>query len=466
MSLEGIYTEFKPRGTQGARGSGRGFCIGCEVFFPAFVPVNPRESPWRISGGRSSLSGRRGTQSAPHWPGRGERWCSVSASASTAGEKSTAVAPAAGPHSSGAAARRVQFSHSLLVTSTHDTKRSEDVRARIAALSEMPQEWARAVRHWQRINRCHRREISGEMAPDVNEEYLLYQTLLGSWPIAAMDREEHDAYMNRIQAYMVKALHEAKVNSSWVEPNAAWDKSVSAFVGAILESDRRNRFLPSFQPLARRIAEIGAINALSQTVLKLTVPGVPDIYQGNEMWDFSLVDPDNRRPVDYDLRRPSLAQIRTGVMATDLLESWSDGRIKLLVTTRLLQFRRDHPTLFSKGEYLPENAEGSLAENVIAFRRRTPEAEILVVTPRFSSQVAFPPIGEKWGETKLANELLGEWRELFTGATSKVGRPFRVADLMRDLPVAVWFTPLDQNRIPASDLVVKVSNWVGAPIAH
>lgn len=336
------------------------------------------------------------------------------------------------------ASRLADSPHSLLATSTHDTKRSEDVRARIAALSEIPQEWARAVRHWQTINRRHRREISGEQVPDANEEYLLYQTLLGSWPVAAMEPEEYGIYVGRVQAYMVKALHEAKANSSWVEPNEAWDEAVSTFVAAILEPGRRNRFLPSFQPLARRVAELGAINSLAQTVLKLTVPGVPDIYQGNEMWDLSLVDPDNRRPVDYDLRSVCLGELQTNVGAPELLRDWPNGHIKLHVTTRLLRFRRDHPALFSEGGYFPEYAVGSFGENIITFRRRTSEEEILVITPRLSSRVGFPPIGELWGETKLSSEFPGEWKELFTGAVSNAGSLSLVSDLLRDLPVAVW----------------------------
>jgi (1->4)-alpha-D-glucan 1-alpha-D-glucosylmutase len=203
-------------------------------------------------------------------------------------------------------ARLAESPHSLLATSTHDTKRSEDVRARLAALSEMPREWTQALRRWHTANRKRRREIAGELAPDHNEETLLYQTLLGSWPLEPLDETTRPSYVQRIQDYMVKALHEAKVNSSWIEPNEAWDNAVREFVARLLEPGPRNRFLATFEPFAARLAPLGAINSLAQTVFKLTSPGVPDFYQGSELWDFSLVDPDNRRPVDYALRRERL----------------------------------------------------------------------------------------------------------------------------------------------------------------
>ena len=216
------------------------------------------------------------------------------------------------------AARLAEFPHSMLATSTHDTKRSEDVRARLAALSEISREWAQALRRWHTINHRQASEIDGESAPDHNEEALLYQTLLGSWPLEPLDDPARAVYVQRIQDYMVKALHEAKVNSSWVEPNEAWDKAVGEFVARILDPVQGKRFLATFEPLAGRLAQLGAINSLSQTVLKLTAPGVPDIYQGAELWDLSLVDPDNRRPVDYALRRDRLAARLRRAIASDL----------------------------------------------------------------------------------------------------------------------------------------------------
>ena len=198
------------------------------------------------------------------------------------------------------AKRLREWPHSLLATSTHDTKRSEDVRARINVLSEMPKEWRTAVRRWARYNRKHKRRVDGQPAPDANEEYLLYQTLLGVWPFGSeMDAQEYSNLVERVQAYMGKALNEAKVHTSWANTNEAYLGAVSDFVASILRRSDDNRFLEDFLSLQKRIARYGAFNSLSQVLLKITSPGVPDIYQGTELWDFSLVDPDNRRPVDF-----------------------------------------------------------------------------------------------------------------------------------------------------------------------
>ncbi|PYJ90366.1 MAG: malto-oligosyltrehalose synthase, partial [Verrucomicrobia bacterium] len=204
------------------------------------------------------------------------------------------------------AERQRDWPATLLATSTHDTKRSEDVRARILAISELPQLWRSSLPRWRTINRRWKRKLEDASAPDPNEEYLFYQTLLGSWPVDAAGRAERAAsaeYIERIQAYMAKALKEAKVNTSWIQPNEEWDSAMSDFVARVLDSSPKNKFLPTFLPVAEEIARLGAINSLTQVALKLTAPGVPDIYQGNEIWNFSLVDPDNRRPVDYQQRR-------------------------------------------------------------------------------------------------------------------------------------------------------------------
>ncbi|HEX3816655.1 MAG TPA: malto-oligosyltrehalose synthase, partial [Chthoniobacterales bacterium] len=203
------------------------------------------------------------------------------------------------------ALRQKHWPATLLATSTHDTKRSEDVRGRMAAISEMPEPWRRSLGKWRTLNRRWKRKIDESESPDANEEYLLYQTLLGAWPLEPF-RELSEAsrkeFVGRIQQYMAKALKEAKLNTSWVQPNEPWDAAVAEFVAHVLDPSPKNRFLKSFLPVAEEAARIGAMNSLSQTLLKLTSPGVPDIYQGSETWDFSLVDPDNRRPVDYAWR--------------------------------------------------------------------------------------------------------------------------------------------------------------------
>jgi (1->4)-alpha-D-glucan 1-alpha-D-glucosylmutase len=334
-------------------------------------------------------------------------------------------------------ARLTEFPHSLLATSTHDTKRSEDVRARIAALSEVAAEWARTVRRFHTATRKHRTELDGEFAPDANEEYLLYQTLIGTWPLQPMDGKARDEYLSRIRAYMQKALREAKVNSSWVEVNEKWDEAVDKFVARILRPARGNRFLRLFEPLAGRIAELGACNALTQLVLKTTVPGVPDFYQGQELWDFSLVDPDNRRPVDYSLRSRLFSEVAGGAAAAQLLESWRDGRIKLFVTHRLLQLRKTAPALFARGSYSPLRATGTHAASVIAFSRDHEGKRVLVVVPRFTSRVGFPPVGEAWNDTQLELNTGGRWRDIFTGDVHDLDASPRIATLLRTFPAAV-----------------------------
>jgi (1->4)-alpha-D-glucan 1-alpha-D-glucosylmutase len=335
------------------------------------------------------------------------------------------------------AERRAEFPHCLLATSTHDTKRSEDVRARMAAISEVPTEWAHIVRQWRTANRKLKRQVEGESAPDANEEYLLYQTLLGSWPLHPLDDEGRAAYVARIQDYMVKALHEAKVNSSWIEPNEAWDSAVRDFVERILRPGPTNRFLPALEPFAERIAEGGAINALAQTVLRCTAPGVPDTYQGAEMWDLSLVDPDNRRPVDYDHRRAQIASLAGDVSPSDLVEHWRDGRIKLFVLRTLLRFRRDHRQLFAEGSYTPVQAGGTFAECAVAFERKFGDETLLVMVPRLSSRVGFPATGALWQDTILAPATAdGAWTDLFTGRTHAAAPALRLDEVLADFPVA------------------------------
>ncbi len=328
------------------------------------------------------------------------------------------------------AARQKDFPHAMLATSTHDTKRSEDVRARLAALSEIPAEWRRALVRWRSLNRRHAAEVGGESAPDANEEYLLYQTLLGTWPF---DGKPDEHYIPRIQDYMTKAIKEAKVNSSWIQPNEAWDDAVRNFIAKILDPSRRNRFIENFAPLAEKLAQLGAVNSLSQTLIKLTAPGVPDIYQGMETWDFSLVDPDNRRPVDYDLRARQLESFKDGASPAELLQQWTDGRIKSFLTQKVLQFRRENFALFAHGDYVPVESTGAFAENVFAFTRRHENRTLLVIAPRLTARIGFPPVGELWRDTAV--NFQGEnLRDIFTGNAFKPA----LAEALRELPFAAF----------------------------
>ena len=326
----------------------------------------------------------------------------------------------------------------LLATSTHDTKRSEDVRARMAAISEMPDLWRRSLGRWRTFNRRWKQTVNESRAPDPNEEYLLYQTLLGTWlftPFRELSDEARSEYVARIQRYMAKAMKEAKVNTSWVQPNEPWDAAVAEFIARILDPSPRNRFLDSFIPVAEEAARIGAINSLAQTLLKLTSPGVPDIYQGNEIWEFSLVDPDNRRAVDYTKRKEMLDALGEGI-PEDLLGNWTDGRIKLFLTHRVLKFRRENAELFRRGSYTPLGLTGAFADCCIAFAREFEGQSILVLAPRLSSRVGFPAIGEAWGDTTvpLPNDVLHDARNLFTGEV--------IADKDSSLPLARAFAQL------------------------
>ena len=338
--------------------------------------------------------------------------------------------------------RQRNWPASLIATSTHDTKRSEDVRARILAISELADDWRHSLSKWRAVNRRWKKQIEDAEAPDANEEYLLYQTLLGTWPIdqsSAALRHPGAEYVQRIQAYMNKALNEAKINTSWIQPNEEWLAATREFVVKILEPSVKNKFLPLFLPLAEKIARLGAINSLSQLLLKLTLPGVPDIYQGNEIWDFSLVDPDNRRPVDYARRREMLNCLSSS-KPEELVHCWPDGRIKMSLTQRVLHFRREHVDLFQRGNYVPLRASGTFADCCVSFARELNGQWIIVIAPRLSSRVGFPPVGDKWKDTsiEIPKSVSGEnARELFTNQPLRLAdRQFNVADALSTLPFA------------------------------
>jgi (1->4)-alpha-D-glucan 1-alpha-D-glucosylmutase len=279
-------------------------------------------------------------------------------------------------------ARLSETPHTLLALTTHDTKRSEDLRARIAVLSELPEDWHAWISEWRYLNSNLKQSVEGEPAPSANEEYLLYQTLLGTWPFCGESVDE--TYVGRIQRYMIKAIKEAKVNSSWVRPNEDWEEAVNRFAAAILEPE--HGFRAKVDPVAARIAWHGMLNSLTQTILKLTVPGVPDFYQGTELWDFRLVDPDNRSPVDFAVRKQLLEEVQKEKPET-LFASWRDGRIKMMVTSRLLRLRRLAPSLFQTGSYNSLYAIGELADCCIAYSRELGSQILLVVLPRFTTRL-------------------------------------------------------------------------------
>lgn len=320
-----------------------------------------------------------------------------------------------------------RWPHSMNATSTHDTKRSEDVRARINVLSEIPEEWEKRLLQWSRQNAGKKRIVNGIATPDPGEEILLYQTLLGVWPLA---EEELPGLKSRVESYMVKAMREAKVYTRWIRPNIAHEGAVKEFVASLLGdlSPDTNLFLADFLPFQRKVAHYGAINGLAQLLLKIASPGVPDIYQGTEIWDFSLVDPDNRRPVDYPHRTGLLNELMTlerqglSSLARDLLSSWGDGRVKLFVTYKALSFRRERKELFQDGAYVPLAVTGGVKEHALAFARKRGDAWGIAAVPRLVTRLAPPgefPIGlgvwEARAAIRLPKEAPDGWRNVFTG---------------------------------------------------
>src|SRR5437016_3208976 len=306
--------------------------------------------------------------------------------------------------------RAAHWPFSMLATSTHDTKRSEDVRARLNVLSEMPKPWASQTFKWRKTNRTRKRMIAdGRSVPDLNEEYFLYQTLVGSWPFDFHLEQVRKSYIERIKQYMTKAVHEAKVNLSWINDDPNYVEALQLFIEKILSPGPRSRpnaFLEQIQSFVPAVAFFGAINSLAQRLLTITTPGNPDIYQGTELWDLSLVDPDNRRPVDYEERQRLLTELDRKAEAGNLLRlcaelmaDFYDGRIKLWTTMQALRFRRDHRELFQVGRYIPLHASGAKGDHVVAFARENHNQVAIIAVPRFSYILSGgalrPPLGER-----------------------------------------------------------------------
>ena len=340
------------------------------------------------------------------------------------------------------ARRRETTPHCLLATSTHDTKFGEDVRARLYVLSEIADEWRDWVHEWRGLNQRHKSIVGEELAPDAGEEYRLYQTLLGCWPAEGVEPDE--AFRKRIREHVLKATNEAKQNTRWVNPNEAWLAALDHFVTAILTRETGADFLDSFRPKAHRLAHLGVINSLTQVVLKCTVPGVPDFYQGSELWNLTLVDPDNRRLIDWEpYRRRAESAVKTSWR--ELLRRWPDGGIKLRLTSELLGFRRANPGVFQEGDYVPLKTKGRFADRVIAFARHAGDRTIVVVVPRLSALLGSPPLGLVWEDTTVGFPDVGEMRDILTGATvPKFSETSEVAlaDLFRELPLAVLTPPV------------------------
>ena len=355
------------------------------------------------------------------------------------------------------AQRASRSPHAMLGTSTHDTKRGEDVRARLAVLSEMPAEWQRQVHFWNRILRARLGDLEGTAPPDRNDEYLFYQLLLGAWPaeltgVAARDPDAVRDFAERLAAAMLKSIREAKRHSTWAAPDTVYEEATLGFVRAALDTSRPNAFLDAFLPFQERVARFGVCNSLVQTALKLTLPGMPDIYQGAELWDLNLVDPDNRRAVDYPLRGRLLCETLTAwehdraASLSGMLQNWRDGRCKLAVTAILLAQRREHPKLFEEGGYEPLAVSGSKADQICAFARTYREHALVAVAARFPVRLEADP---DWDGTDVVFPRTGNgvtrWRDLLTGRLleCRSGEAAPAETLLGDLPVAVLMPATD-----------------------
>lgn len=352
-------------------------------------------------------------------------------------------------------ARSREWPHSMNATSTHDTKRGEDVRARINVLSEIPDEWEAQVVSWSRANRQHKRILKGREVPDRNDEYFFYQSLVGSLPL---HDEDWPPFIDRVKAYMIKAVREAKVHTEWLKPDSAYEEAFASFIEAVLQTDS-NSFLRDCFSFAQRVAHLATLNSLSQTLIKIAFPGVPDFFQGTELWELSFVDPDNRQPVDFGLRRELLHQLKrreaagTIALVKDLLTHWQDGGVKLYLTYKALHLRRIHKELFKEGSYLRLFASGATKDQVCAFARHKGKDWALAIAPRFPTRVATHdalPLGEEaWRDSTL---VLGDgfprrWCNTFTGeiletSPARRGKLLSLARALQNFPVAL-FTSLE-----------------------
>jgi (1->4)-alpha-D-glucan 1-alpha-D-glucosylmutase len=327
---------------------------------------------------------------------------------------------------------------SMITTATHDTKRGDDAAARIAVLSEVPEQWQRSVGRWREMAGSARSLLDDSPAPDATLEYLFYQALVGAWPFGA-DPGKLGDLKPRLSDYLLKAAREAKTETSWLTSNLDYEAAVRDFVDKILE---HQVFLQDFAGFCADIDSAGAVNALAQALLRLSAPGVPDTYQGGELWNQSLVDPDNRRPVDYELRRRYLAELgakraQPQALVSELLETYPDGRIKLFVTQSALALRRQQPELFAQGDYTALDG----GEHVVAFTRSFEAERLVCVVPRLSRKLTGGrhkfPIGDVWGERALSGLTPGRYRNCFTGAQLELADSAPISRILAEFPVAL-----------------------------
>lgn len=341
--------------------------------------------------------------------------------------------------------RAASHKHSMNATSTHDSKRGEDVRCRINVLSELPGEWKSAVSSWSRINHAKKRKIGDEHVPDKNDEYFIYQTLTGTFPSCL---DDYERYVQRICDYMIKSVREAKIHTAWIKPDAEYEDKLLQFINRILLPARGNSFLERFIPFQKKIAYYGILNSLSQIIVKTASPGVPDFYQGTELWDLRLVDPDNRKKVDFRLRKEYMEYIAekesSGLqdLIKELWETRNDGRIKLFLIRRLLHSRLSMKELFSEGDYMPLEASGKYKNSIIAFMRTRGNETAIAVAPRFMTGIAREdvfPAGDIWNDTEIILSDGAEYkmRDAVTGREFNLKGSLMLRDILDQFPGAL-----------------------------
>jgi (1->4)-alpha-D-glucan 1-alpha-D-glucosylmutase len=343
--------------------------------------------------------------------------------------------------------RHEHWTHSMSATATHDTKRGEDMRSRLNILSEIPEEWEKQVVRWSEINQSKKVQAENRVIPSANDEYFLYQTLLGAFPFD--QNGDRSTFLTRIKDYVIKAVREAKVHTAWLRPDSEYEEGYLSFVEQVLEDSNGNQFLSEFLPFQKRISDYGIFNSLSQVLLKNTAPGVPDLYQGTEFWDLSLVDPDNRRPVDYDQRISCLHDLKARgqtdslQLIDELLTTRTDGRIKLFLTFKVLQARKTNSALFEQGNYQPLLVSGKFKDHVIAFTRSFQGRTAIAVAPRFLTgliEAGQLPLGEQiWADTAidLPANLSSSWQDAIAAQAIQANGKLSVGDALKHFPVAL-----------------------------
>lgn len=342
--------------------------------------------------------------------------------------------------------RHSRWPYSMNSTATHDTKRGEDVRCRINVLSEIPEQWRSRVERWTTINAPHKTFLDDGEAPDRNDEYFYYQTLIGAFPL---NDEEYPDFINRIKQYAIKAVREAKVHTAWLKPDTEYEEAFMDFIDKTLSTDETNEFLKDIKEFQSIISHYGMINSLGQALLKIACPGVPDIYQGTEIWDLSLVDPDNRRPVDFGLRSRLLKHLKSsasenlGGLIKDLLDRSQDPGLKLFTIHKALEARRDHREVFQNGSYIPLVSGGAKKDNVLAFFRNHGTQWALTLIPRFPTSICDEyqwPLGKDcWMDTSigLPDDDSIEMKNIFTGKELRANQTLLVGDVLSEFPVAL-----------------------------